>query len=147
MCPKSFPTPGDLRSHMYVHTGQWPYRCTVCNRGFAKQTNLKNHMNTHTGQLYINVLTLNVLYHTIPHDLCGCEVNDVHGLQNFVSTHYDGSGSVLFILCLQQQRPLTSAFSKQISVICVEEWVLVCKLFTTATKKLRVNTQDKGESL
>ena len=40
-------------------------------------------------------LTLNVLCHTIPHDLC--EVNDVHGLQCFVSTHSGESGSVLFI--------------------------------------------------
>ena len=31
---------------------------------------------------YYNVLTLslNVLYHTIPHKLCRCEVKDVHGL-------------------------------------------------------------------
>ena len=32
-------------------------------------------------------LTLDVLYHTIPHELCRCEVKDVHGLQSFVSTH------------------------------------------------------------
>ena len=30
---------------------------------------------------------------------------------------------------------LTSAFSKQISVISLEEWVLVCKLLTPATRK------------
>ena len=34
---------------------------------------------------------------------------------------------------------LTSAFSKQNSVISWEEWVLVFKLFTTASSKLRVN--------
>ena len=31
------------------------------------------------------MLTLNVLYHTIPHQLCRREVKDVHGLQTFVS--------------------------------------------------------------
>ena len=46
-------------------------------------------------------LTLNVLYHTIPHELCGCEVKDVHGLQSFVSSHSEDSDSALFILCLQ----------------------------------------------
>ena len=26
ICQKSFPTPGDLKSHMYVHNGSWPHR-------------------------------------------------------------------------------------------------------------------------
>ena len=47
LCSKSFPTPGDLKSHMYVHTGTWPFKCDVCKRGFSKQTNLKNHMQLH----------------------------------------------------------------------------------------------------
>ena len=33
---------------------------------------------------------------------------------------------------------LTSAFSKENSAIYLEEWVLVFKVFTTATRKLRV---------
>ena len=32
---------------MYVHTGSWPFKCEVCQRGFSKQTNLKNHMHMH----------------------------------------------------------------------------------------------------
>ena len=47
------------------------------------------------------ILTLNVLYHTIPHELCGCEAKAVHGLQSFVLTHSEESDSVLFTLCLQ----------------------------------------------
>uniref|UniRef100_T1HG44 C2H2-type domain-containing protein n=1 Tax=Rhodnius prolixus TaxID=13249 RepID=T1HG44_RHOPR len=49
LCSKSFPTPGDLKSHMYVHNGSWPYRCNICSRGFSKHTNLKNHLFLHTG--------------------------------------------------------------------------------------------------
>ncbi|XP_064651247.1 zinc finger protein 596-like [Lineus longissimus] len=49
LCSKSFPTPGDLKSHMYVHNGSWPYRCNICDRGFSKQTNLKNHLLLHSG--------------------------------------------------------------------------------------------------
>ncbi|KAL2722203.1 histone-lysine N-methyltransferase PRDM9-like isoform X1 [Vespula maculifrons] len=49
-CSKSFPTPGDLKSHMYVHNGLWPFRCQICNRGFSKPTNLKNHMLLHLGR-------------------------------------------------------------------------------------------------
>ena len=29
-------------------------------------------------------LTLNDLYHIIPHELCRCQVKDVHALQSFV---------------------------------------------------------------
>lgn len=47
LCSKSFPTPGDLKSHMYVHNGSWPFKCSICNRGFSKQTNLRNHMFHH----------------------------------------------------------------------------------------------------
>jgi len=50
-CSKSFPTPGDLKAHMYIHSGSWPYRCNVCSRGFSKQTNLRNHLFLHTGTL------------------------------------------------------------------------------------------------
>lgn len=50
LCSKSFPTPGDLKSHMYVHSGSWPFKCHICSRGFSKQTNLKNHLFLHTGK-------------------------------------------------------------------------------------------------
>ena len=46
-------------------------------------------------------LKVNVLYHTMPHKLCGCEVKDAHSIQSFVSTHSGESDSVLFILSFQ----------------------------------------------
>ena len=49
-CHKSFPTPGDLKSHAYIHSGTWPFQCPVCQRGFSKQTNLRNHLFLHTGK-------------------------------------------------------------------------------------------------
>ena len=81
------------------------------------------------------MLTLTGLCHTIPHKLCGREVNGVQGLQSFVSTHSEESCSGLFILYLELQMLLTSAFLKQNSVISLEKWVLVFRLFT---RKLRV---------
>ena len=78
--------------------------------------------------------TLNVLYHTMPHKLCGCEEKHVHGVQCFVQTHSEESDSVLFIPSLQQHMLLASAFSKQNSAISFEESVLVFILFTTSTR-------------
>ena len=46
-----------------------------------------------------SLLTLNVLYHTIPPELRGCEGKDVHGLQSFVLTYSEESDSLLFLLC------------------------------------------------
>lgn len=59
LCAKSFPTPGDLKSHMYVHSGSWPFKCHICFRGFSKQTNLKNHLFLHTGKCFMGVLKCN----------------------------------------------------------------------------------------
>ena len=39
-----------------------------------------------------------VLCHTIPHQLCRCEVKDVHGLQTSVSTQSEESDSFLLLL-------------------------------------------------
>ena len=58
-------------------------------------------------------LTVNVLYHTIPHELCRYEMKDVHDLQSFILTHSEESDSLLFILCLQLQLLLISAFFKR----------------------------------
>ena len=44
------------------------------------------------------MLTLNVLYYTIPHELCRCQVKDEHSLQSFILTHSEESDSWLFIL-------------------------------------------------
>lgn len=55
LCSKSFPTPGDLRSHMYVHNGSWPFKCEICHRGFSKQTNLKNHVLLHSGKFICRI--------------------------------------------------------------------------------------------
>ena len=55
LCSKSFPTPGDLRSHMYVHNGSWPFKCDICHRGFSKQTNLKNHVLLHSGKFIARI--------------------------------------------------------------------------------------------
>ncbi|OAF68580.1 hypothetical protein A3Q56_03710 [Intoshia linei] len=43
-CDRSFPTPGDLRCHMYIHTGNYPFNCDICKRGFSKKTSLKKHI-------------------------------------------------------------------------------------------------------
>ena len=58
---------------------------------------LMNHALSHPvsiegREVYFDNLTLNVLYHTMPHKLC--EVKDVRSVQS-VSTHSEESGSVL----------------------------------------------------
>ena len=67
----------------------------------------------------------------------------MHGLQSIVSTHSEESDSLLFILCLQEQMLLTSAFSKENSAISSEKCVLVFKteradqLAKTGSKQLQ----------
>ena len=68
--------------------------------------------------------------------MCRFEMKDVHSLQSFFTTHSQVcfSSSVCSSKCF-----LTSAFFKENSAIWLEEWVLVFKLFTTATRRLRVD--------
>ena len=35
--------------HMRGHTGEMPYKCTVCNKEFAVKERLRLHSRTHTG--------------------------------------------------------------------------------------------------
>lgn len=73
LCAKSFPTPGDLKSHMYVHSGSWPHKCHICSRGFSKHTNLKNHLFLHTGKQLMFV-SIRCLFKIFKKKMC-CLVN------------------------------------------------------------------------
>lgn len=56
-CAKSFSTPGDLRCHMHMHNGTWPFRCIDCNRGFSKQANFKRHLASHKNEKENQILS------------------------------------------------------------------------------------------
>ena len=90
-------------------------------------------------------LTLNVLYLTIPQELCRCEAKGVHGFTELISTHSEKKASFLFILCLQYQMLSTSPFSEENLAVSSEEWVLVLNVFTTANRKLRVKCSVFGD--
>ncbi|XP_034484985.1 transcription factor Ouib-like isoform X3 [Drosophila innubila] len=42
-CGKSYVTKSCLNKHEFLHTGERPYRCDICNVGFPRNTNLKLH--------------------------------------------------------------------------------------------------------
>ena len=58
LCDKSFPTPGDLKSHMFIHSGSWPFKCPICTRGFGKHALLKTHMLMHAGRKNYHLMPL-----------------------------------------------------------------------------------------
>ena len=41
---------GNLKKHLLVHTGELPFKCSVCGNLFRQSSHLHRHMRTHTGE-------------------------------------------------------------------------------------------------
>ena len=49
-CDRGFRDRSTRRKHERTHTGEKPYPCTVCDRAFSQLRLLRNHVRTHTGE-------------------------------------------------------------------------------------------------
>lgn len=47
-CDKAYKIPVDLKKHVILHTGDWPYKCIECNKVFTQLGYIQKHMIAHT---------------------------------------------------------------------------------------------------
>ncbi len=50
VCDETFSHSGALKRHVLTHTGDSTSQCKVCGHGFSTVSSLKTHMMTHTGE-------------------------------------------------------------------------------------------------
>lgn len=65
ICGKTFSSPGNLRSHQYLHDERKRYICSYCGKEFVRNANLKEHINLHTvisGPILFCVLISNLIF-------------------------------------------------------------------------------------
>ncbi|CAG7671022.1 unnamed protein product [Allacma fusca] len=107
-CGQGFMYSSSLKSHMYSHTGEYPYRCDKCSSGFAELSKLKEHSNVHLSKDASNfvcevcgktckslkLVTLHQRYHFQERayncTLCSWSFKNITGLKNHMkSIHSD----------------------------------------------------------
>ena len=75
VCKKAFRTPGKLKDHMLIHTGERPCICNDCGSRFQTSTHLKKHMVVHTKEKKHGC------------NVCGKTFSQSAGLRSHMRTH------------------------------------------------------------
>ena len=122
-----------VKSHLqtgFVTNKDLEQKCDIDTPGIKQNAACLNN------RLYKKELTLNILHHTIPHQLCRFELWGVHIVKREI---YFLSFAIRKKLWIQNFQNKIQPFSCQ----TLREWILKIEIFTTDTGKLRVNEHCK----
>lgn len=114
-CTKVFNSPGKLQQHLFVHTGERPFKCHECDKGFSSRFKLMRHALIHSNERRYKCSYCERCFHRKDH------------LKNHLQVHNPNKKVYRCDQCAKEYNSRLS-FRKHVAIHAAEAGDLECKV-------------------